>query len=447
MSIFGTDGLRAKVNEYPMTIEIAMKIASIIGHKTAKNNNNTLKNVVVGKDTRKSCYMIESAIVAGLTSAGANVILTGPVPTPAVSMLTSSLRASYGIMISASHNSFEDNGIKIFNCNGVKITDEEQAEIEKLLQLPSEKFYTESKYVGKARRLDDVIGRYVEFVKFSVPKSLNFTKLKVVLDVANGAAYKIAPEILEELGVTLHTINNNPNGENINHECGSTFPEVLSKTVKELKFDLGISLDGDADRLIMCDEKGEIVDGDYIIGAMVKFLLEEKKLKEDSVILTVMSNTGLEKFLNSLRLKTYRTGVGDRNIITKMNEIKCNVGGEPSGHIILNDYSKTGDGILASLQVMSYLVKNNLKASDIFKLFNKVPQKLTNLKFDKSKKMNLKDEEVESFIKKIEEELGEGRILVRKSGTENVLRIMVEGEDVKKNDKITKKLVDYFQSR
>ena len=448
MSIFGTDGVRARVNEYPMTIEIAMKIAIILGNKVVENKNGSLPRVIVGKDTRKSCYMFESAIVAGLTSAGAEAILTGPIPTPGISMLTTSLRACYGIMISASHNSFEDNGIKIFNHKGVKISDAEQLEIEKLIQMPNEKFYAECKKVGKAKRLDDIVGRYVEFTKSSVSKNISFAGFKVVLDLANGASYKIAPEIFEELGATVHVLNNVPNGENINHECGSTHPQVISNAVKKLGYDIGIAVDGDADRITICDELGNIIDGDYIIGAITKFMFEEKRLQGNGVVLTVMSNLGLERFIHSLGLNVIRTPVGDRNISYKMHEIGVNIGGEQSGHIILSDYSKTGDGILSAIQVVSYLIKNGLKTSDILKLFKKLPQTLENIKMDKNKKINLNDEKSLNFIKDIEGKMGnDGRVLVRKSGTENLLRIMVESESEDKNKTYLKQLIEYFKNQ
>ena len=444
MSIFGTDGIRGRVNEYPMTPEIALKIAAIIGNKVVKLGAGGLKKVVIGKDTRRSCYMLESAMTAGLISAGADVILTGPIPTPAVSMLVGSLRADYGIMISASHNLFEDNGIKIFNSNGIKISDEEQHEIEKLLQLPYEKFYVESSLVGKVKRLDDVIGRYVEFVKSSIPKELSFAGLKVVLDVANGSAYKIAPEILTELGATVNILNDTPNGENINHKCGSTYPKIISNKVQELGFDIGIAVDGDADRIIICDETGEVIDGDYIIGCIAKLMLEEKSL-EGPVILTVMSNIGLEKFLNKLGIKTIRTPVGDRNVISKMKEVGANLGGEQSGHIVMSDYSKTGDGILSAIQILAYLVKNNLKASSIRELFKKTPQTLVNVQLSSNKKVNLQSKEVIKFIEKCEKLLGKnGRLLVRKSGTENLIRLMVEGENEELNSKCLNTLVQYF---
>ena len=445
MSIFGTDGVRGKVNEYPMTPEIAMKIAAIVGSKAASKENGNLKKVVVGKDTRRSCYMLEAAITAGLISAGVDVILTGPIPTPAVSMLTKSLRADFGIMISASHNLFEDNGIKIFDDNGVKISDEMQYEIEKLLAMPYEKFYTEANKLGKVKRLDDVIGRYVEFVKSSISRDISFKNVKIALDVANGAAYKIAPEIFTELGAEVFVFNDEPNGENINHNCGSTHPGIISDMVQKLGCDIGIAVDGDADRLIICDENGKIIDGDYIIAAIALSLLGQKALKGDAVIVTIMSNLGLEKFLLSLGINVIRTPVGDRNVIAKMQETGANLGGEQSGHIILNDYSKTGDGILSAIQILSYLVKNKLKVSSITKLFAKIPQTLVNVRPEPSKKINLTSGNAAEMIEKAKEILeGTGRIVVRKSGTENLIRIMVEGEDESLNSKAINLLVNYF---
>ncbi len=446
MSIFGTDGVRGRVNEYPMAPEIAMKIASIIGNKSLNLKEKTLGRVVIGKDTRKSCYMFESAMTAGLIASGIDVILTGPVPTPAVSMLTTSLRADYGIMISASHNLFEDNGIKIFDRNGIKISDEEQHEIERLLQLPFEKFYIDARNVGKARRLDDVIGRYVEYIKSSVSKEIGFQNLKIVLDVANGSCYKIAPEIFIELGAEVCVLNSNPNGENINQDCGSTHPNIISEKVRELGYDIGISLDGDGDRLIICDEKGKIIDGDLIICTIAKFMLEENRLKRNKVVLTVMSNLGAERFLEGLGLEVFRTPVGDRNVIAKMQEVGSILGGEQSGHIVLSTYSKTGDGILSALQIIAFLVKNELKTSSILNLFQKVPQKLVNVHFDRNHKINLNDEKYLELLTKLENKMGkDGRILVRKSGTENLIRIMVEGENELKNKDILEELEKHFK--
>lgn len=447
MSIFGTDGVRGKVNEYPMTPEIAMKIAAIIGHKAYLQQNGGLKKVIVGKDTRKSCYMLESVITAGLLSAGVDVVLTGPVPTPAISMLTKSLRADFGIMISASHNLFEDNGIKIFDHNGIKISDEFQYQIEKLLQMPCEKFYAESSKLGKVKRLDDVIGRYVEFVKSSISREISFKNVKIALDTANGSAYKIAPEILTELGAEVIVVNNEPNGENINHNCGSTHPNIIADLTQKLKCDIGIAVDGDADRLIICDENGNIIDGDYILAAITLSLLGQKALKGDTVVVTIMSNLGLEKFLLSLGISVVRTNVGDRNIIAKMQEIGANLGGEQSGHIILNDYSKTGDGILSAIQILNYLVKNKLKASSITKLFTKVPQVCVNIKLHTNKKINLESGEHFEVISKAKDILKDtGRVIVRRSGTENLIRIMVEGENEELNSKAINLLVAYFNS-
>lgn len=446
MSIFGTDGIRGLVNEYPMTPEIAMKIALILGNMSVLNHHKTSFNrVIVGKDTRQSGYMVEAAMTAGLIAAGADVILTGPVPTPAISMLTKSLRASFGVMISASHNPYEDNGIKIFDNEGMKLSDDTQYEIEKRLQYPYEKFYTESKYVGKGRRLDDVIGRYIEHVKSSIPKDITFQGMKVVLDVANGSAYRIAPAILAELGAEVAIMNNEPNGENINEGCGATFPSKISEKVKQLSFDIGIALDGDGDRLIMCDEKGEIIDGDYIIAAIAKHMKEESRLKQNTVVLTVMSNYGLEDYLQNLNIKVFKTAVGDRNVVQKMQELGACLGGEPSGHIILRDYSKTGDGILSAIQIISFLVKHKLNASVISQLFVKVPQIIRNIPIEKSKKFNLNIPEIQGFLSECETMLnGSGRVLVRKSGTEPLLRLMVEGRNESLNDSCMMRLQDFF---
>lgn len=447
MSIFGTDGIRGLVNEYPMTPEIAMKIALILGNKSIMSDDQRcLNRIVIGKDTRKSCYMLESAMTAGFIAAGIDVILTGPIPTPAVSMLTKSLRASYGIMISASHNLFEDNGIKIFDSNGIKINDETEHDIERMLQFPCEKFYAESKKVGKIKRLDDVIGRYIEFIKSSIPKDITFHDLRIVLDVANGAGYKVAPEILTELGAEVHILNNEPNGENINYNCGSMHPSIISSKVKELGFDIGIALDGDADRLIICDENGNLIDGDYIIATIAKHMKEEMRFSNDTVVLTVMSNSGLEKFLHEMGIKTLRTKVGDKNVIHKMLEHNANLGGEQSGHIIVTDYSKTGDGILAAIQVIGYLVKHKLKASSISNLFTKIPQIFSNIKLNHAKRINLSSDEIRESVTKYENILAEsGRLLIRKSGTENLIRIMIEGDNVVLNMMCMRELEAYFR--
>jgi phosphoglucosamine mutase len=446
MSIFGTDGIRSKANIYPMTPDVVMKIASVLGKKAQENQYNTLPRIIIGKDTRRSCYMFESALVAGITAAGVEAILTGPIPTPGISMLTHSLRACYGVMISASHNSFEDNGIKIFNYQGIKLSNQEQEEIEKLITLPNHHFYIESKKIGKAKRLNDIVGRYVEFVKSSIDKNISFNGLKVVLDVANGSAYKIAPQIFEELGAEVCVLNDAPDGKNINHLCGSTDTKMISSTVKKLNYDIGIAFDGDADRVIICDERGEVIDGDYILGAIIKFMFEEKKLNNNKVVLTVMSNYGLEKFLNSIGLEVERVEVGDRNVSYKMREIDANIGGEQSGHVVLSNYSKTGDGILSAIQIVSYLIKNKLKASSILNLFTKLPQSLVNVSCQNIKDFDLNNLNFSKFMQDIQNNIKDGgRIVVRKSGTENVIRVMIEGVDEKQNQIYLKEVVQHLK--
>lgn len=423
-SIFGTDGIRGKTNEYPMTADVAMKLAAILGNKIIKKSDpHSLKRVIIGKDTRKSCYLFEAAMESGFAASGIDVILTGPIPTPAVSILTKSLRADMGIMISASHNQFEDNGIKIFDRHGLKLSDTKQNELDGLVRHSNiSDFFCKSGETGRVSRLDDAVGRYIESIKSSFPSDLSLTGLKIALDVANGAAYRIAPEIFRELGAEVFVFNNYPNGENINKDCGSTYPDFISRKTVEHGCDIGLSLDGDADRIIICDELGNIIDGDYIIAAIVTHYQNLNKLKGNKVITTIMSNMGFEGYIKSRNLELIRTNVGDRNVLYKMMEVGANVGGEQSGHIILSDHSCTGDGILSALQLLAFRAYNKLKTSDIGKLFVRYPQIMRNIKHpDQTKLANLE-------IQKFESELGrDGRILIRKSGTENVLRIMIEG--------------------
>lgn len=418
MKVFGTDGIRGKAGTGYITPEFMINIPSAI----AKLKNFTTKRVIIGKDTRISCYSIESALVAGFTANGFEVILTGPIPTPAVSMLVKSLRADYGIMISASHNEYYDNGIKIFGNNGVKISYEIEKKIEDFLQSKHEYDYVTHDGFGMVKRLDDVIGRYVEHVKSSVPSNQNFSGIKILLDCANGSAYKIAPEIFWEMGCSVKAYNSKPNGVNINQGCGAIHPEFLSSKIKEEGCDIGIILDGDADRLIAVDENGSVIDGDYIMAAITYNMMSLNLLDKKGIILTVMSNLGLENYLKSIGIEdVIRVDVGDKNVIQKLIETDYNIGGEQSGHIILPQYSSTGDGILSAIQLIMAIKTQKWKASDISKLYTKVPQILVNIVNEK-----ISDEKMLEINKKYSDQ--ETRVLVRRSGTEySKVRIMAEG--------------------
>ena len=426
-NIFGTDGVRGRANEGYITPENAMKLAIAVVNYYFSVNHKTVNNkftVVIGKDTRLSGYMLEPALTAGFIAAGADVILLGPIPTPAVAFMTRSLRADLGVVISASHNPYYDNGIKFFNSDGFKISQNDEVEISRMFHNDPKLISTE--YMGKAKRLDDAVGRYVEFVKSSFSKNLSLSGLKIVLDTANGAAYKIAPQVFWELGAEIIKIGDNPDGLNINQNCGATHTELLQKTVIENQADIGIALDGDADRLIVVDECGEVVDGDYLIAAIATDWKSSGKLHTNDVVATTMSNLGMEKYLNSIGLNLVRSDVGDKYVLQKMLEIGSSVGGEKSGHIIPIDYSSTGDGCISALQVLAYLQKTKSKTSDIRKLYRPYPQILKNIK----KLLDLTDPIISTCISKIENEIlgNSGRIIVRKSGTEPITRVMIESE-------------------
>ena len=427
MNIFGTDGVRGKANEGFITPENAMKLAvSVVNHYSAKGHKtvNNKFTVIIGKDTRLSGYMLEPALTSGFIAAGADVVLTGPIPTPAVAFMTRSLRADLGVVISASHNPYYDNGIKFFTSDGFKISQNDEIAISQKFNEKSK--LTSTEFMGKAKRLDDATGRYVEFVKSSFPKDLGLSGLKIALDTANGAAYKIAPQVFWELGAEIVQIGDKPDGLNINHDCGATHTELLQKTVIENKADIGIALDGDADRLIVVDEKGEIVDGDFLIAAIATFWKSLGKLKGENVVATKMSNLAMERYLNSIGLKLERSDVGDKYVIQKMLEIGANIGGEKSGHIIPIDYSSTGDGCISALQILAFLQREQKKTSEIRKLYKPYPQLMINV----PKIIDLNDVEISHCINRIENEiLGKrGRIIVRKSGTEPITRIMIESE-------------------
>jgi phosphoglucosamine mutase len=424
--LFGTDGIRGKANAEPVTAMTALKLAMAAGAEFTRGSHR--HRVVIGKDTRLSGYMLEPALTAGFVAMGMDVILLGPMPTPAIAMLTRSLRADLGVMISASHNPYEDNGIKLFGPDGYKLSDEVEARIEARMAAYENLQMAAPAELGRALRLEDARGRYTEAVKRSFPKSLNLDGLKIVVDCAHGAAYRVAPLVLWELGAEVVAIGDAPDGFNINRDCGATAPAALQQRVIAEKADLGLGLDGDADRLILVDEMGQIVDGDQIMALIARSWAEQERLKGGAVVATVMSNLGLERFLGGLKLKLLRTPVGDRYVVERMRAEGCNVGGEQSGHIILSDYGTTGDGLIAALQLLAVIVRAGKPVSETTRLFKPLPQLLKNLKFNGGQP--LERDEVKAAIKGGEAALGDrGRVLIRKSGTEPVIRIMAEGED------------------
>jgi len=447
---FGTDGIRGTANYFPMTADIALKVGMALGARFGANftKNSYRHRVVIAKDTRLSGYMIEPALTAGFVAMGLDVFLVGPLPTPAVAMLTRSLRANIGIMISASHNPFIDNGIKIFNHQGKKLDDNIELEIERMIDENLEKYLVKPHELGRVKRLEDPRGRYIEFVKNTFSKDISLANLKIVIDCANGASYQIAPTILRELGAEVFEIGVEPNGMNINHNCGSTNPKTLQEKVLEVKADIGIALDGDADRLIIVDELGKVIDGDILIALIAEKLHNEGKLKKDLVVITKMSNGALEEYLNYIGVSTIRTDIGDRYVLEEMAKQKSNFGGEQSGHIVLGDYSTTGDGLVAGLQILSLLAENpQKKISEFAKIFQLNPQILVNVKFTANNFKNpLSDPEILEFINKCEHELGSGRILVRKSGTENLIRIMVEGKNLQQITETAEKIKNTIQT-
>ena len=423
---FGTDGVRGLANAFPMTPDIALKLGAAAGRHFRKDQKQ--HRVVIGKDTRRSSYMFENALTAGFTSTGMDVYLLGPVPTPAVGVLTRSMRADVGVMISASHNSYLDNGIKFFGPEGFKLSDKVELEIEKLLDDEIE--YAASQNIGMAKRIDDALGRYMEFAKSAFPRKKLLNGLKVVVDCANGAAYKAAPIVLWELGAEVISIGVNPDGYNINKDCGSTHPQNAATAVLEHNADVGICLDGDADRLILIDNKGNIADGDQLMGLIASQWSSKGKLANNTLVATVMSNMGLERYLNTLDIKLLRTNVGDRYVVEAMRKFGYNLGGEQSGHIVMTDYATTGDGLMAALQFLNALVESKCTSSELIKVFEPMPQLLRNVKLNNSESLdNLK---VKESIKAGEDAFGDiGRILIRKSGTEPLLRVMGECEDPK----------------
>ncbi len=424
--LFGTDGVRGTANTWPMTAELALRLGAAAG-RYFRNDGSNGHRVVIGKDTRLSGYMFENALTAGLTSTGMNVLLLGPVPTPAVGLLTTSMRADVGIMISASHNPHNDNGIKFFGPDGFKLSDEAEAEIEALVEAGVEP--TQAGNIGRAKRIDDGRFRYMERLKSTFPKGRSLEGLKVVIDCANGAAYKVAPEVLWELGATVVPVGTNPNGTNINDGCGSTAPQAAAEMVVTHGADIGICLDGDADRVILIDENGEIADGDQLMALMAARWADQGKLQGGTLVATVMSNLGLERFLGGRGLRLERTAVGDRYVVEAMRAGGWNLGGEQSGHIVMTDYATTGDGLLAALQVIAAMAETGLPASRLLRQFERVPQLLRNVRYAAGQQP-LSSPTVQAVIEGAKARVhGQGRILIRKSGTEPLIRVMGECED------------------
>ena len=424
--LFGTDGIRGTANTAPMTAEMALKLGQAAGLLFTRGNHR--HRVIIGKDTRLSGYMLEPALTAGFISAGMNVTLAGPLPTPAIAMLTRSLRLDLGVVISASHNPFEDNGIKLFGPDGAKLSDDTEAEIEALMAQDLSARLAPPEQLGRAARLVDAAGRYVEAAKFSLPRGLRLDGLRIVLDCAHGAAYKVAPAALFELGATVIPLGVEPDGFNINRDAGSTAPKRLCEAILEHGADIGIALDGDADRVILADERGEIIDGDQILGLIARDMQTDGRLTGGGIVATVMSNLGLERFCSHLGLALHRTKVGDRYVAETMRARGINLGGEQSGHVILSDFATTGDGLIAALQVLAVLVRSGQRASEACRVFTSLPQLLRNVRYAGVSPLGLPH--IQEAITDATAQLGKsGRVLIRPSGTEPLIRVMAEGED------------------
>ena len=437
---FGTDGIRGQTNTEPMTAQTALRVGQAAGAHFLRGDHR--HRVVIGKDTRLSGYMMESALVAGFTSVGMDVVLLGPMPTPAVAMLTTSMRADLGVMISASHNPFADNGIKLFGPDGYKLSDDDEREIEARLEQQPKLVSPDS--IGRARRIDDARGRYIHHVKSTFPDRLRLDGLKIAIDCANGAAYHVAPEALWELGAEVIPLGVDPDGLNINRRCGSTHPQALQETVVASGADIGLALDGDADRLIVVDEQGRLIDGDQLM-ALIALDYQRRGILKGAVVATVMSNLGFERRLQEAGIELVRTQVGDRYVLEAMRERGCNVGGEQSGHIILTDHSTTGDGLVAALQVLAAVVDSGKRASEVLDQFEPVPQLLKNVRFNGGSPMD--NETVKQRIADGERELsGRGRLLIRKSGTEPLIRVMAEGDDPALVERIVDGICEAVQS-
>jgi phosphoglucosamine mutase len=442
---FGTDGIRGKANSYPMTARMAMRVAmatalALKGQQSSGHQN----KAVIGKDTRLSCYMLEQAMAAGFEAMGMDVIFLGPIPTPAVAMLTRSLRADVGVMISASHNPYQDNGIKLFSADGFKLPDSVEEKIESYLEDDMSQWFSEPDSLGRASRLDDASGRYVEFVKSTFPRKLSLEGLKVVVDCAHGAAYKVAPQVLWELEAQVIAEGIQPNGKNINLECGATHTKLLQNKVLEHQADIGIALDGDADRLIVVDEKGRVIDGDQIMALLATEWAVKDRLHQGTLVSTVMSNLGLERYLLGHDLKLERTAVGDRYVVEKMRDGGFNLGGEQSGHIVFSDFGTTGDGLVAALQILSIVKSKDTAASNVLNMFKPLPQILRNVKFNQGKP--LENTNVIKAIQTAEQSLvNKGRLLVRLSGTEPLVRVMAEGDNESEVESIVGELCSVIE--
>lgn len=435
---FGTDGIRGRANGESMTADIAQKVGMAAGYEFSRGAHR--HRVLIAKDTRLSGYMIETALTSGFLSVGMDVLLVGPLPTPAVGMLARSMRADLGVMISASHNVYLDNGIKLFGPDGYKLSDEIEARIEERMQNGLADCLAAPEKIGRAKRIDDAQGRYIEFVKRSFPKELSLEGLKIVIDCAHGAGYVVGPIILWELGAEVVAIGVEPNGTNINRDCGSMHPQKLCERVVAEGAHLGIALDGDADRLMVCDEKGRMLDGDQLMAMIATRMHKAGQLQGDGVVATQMSNLALEHYLSSIGLALHRTQVGDRYVVERMRENGCNIGGEQSGHIILGDHSTTGDGLVAALQVLAMLIEDGRPMSEAGRLFEPVPQLLENVRVADMNVLN--DSAVQQVIAEAETELGDkGRVLIRKSGTEPLIRVMVEGIQTSQIEEIARRIV------
>jgi phosphoglucosamine mutase len=435
---FGTDGIRGRANGV-ITAELALKVGQAVG--LTFQNGEHRHRVLIGKDTRLSGYMIENALTAGFTSVGMDVLLTGPIPTPGVAMLTRSMRADLGVMISASHNPFDDNGIKLFGPDGYKLSDETEKAIEELLDADLGKRLAGAQKIGRARRIDGVQDRYIEFAKRTLPRTMELDGMRVVVDCANGAAYRVAPAALWELGAEVFALGVEPDGFNINKDCGSTAPEALVRKVREMRADIGIALDGDADRVAIVDEKGHIVDGDQLLAVVAESWMEDRRLAKPTVVATVMSNLGFERHLKGIGLTLARTPVGDRYVLEQMREGGFNLGGEPSGHIIMSDYATTGDGFVAALQVLAVVKKHGKPVSEVCHRFDPLPQVMKNVRYRDGKP--LEDAKVKSAIEAAVQRIeGQGRLVIRASGTEPLIRVMGEGENKMLVEEIVDGIVD-----
>lgn len=436
---FGTDGIRGKANAFPMTAEIAMKVGMAVG--ILFGGKGRRGRVVIGKDTRLSGYMLENAMVAGFTAAGMEVFLLGPIPTPAVAMLCRSLRADVGVMISASHNPFYDNGIKLFGPDGFKLSDDIELQIEKLIETDMTEELASQSEVGRAKRVEGDIYRYIEFAKRTLPRDVRLDNMRIVVDCANGAAYKAAPLALWELGAEVITINDKPNGTNINEDCGSTHPVSLMRKVHEVRADAGIALDGDGDRVLMVDETGTVIDGDQLMAVIAEQWHESGLLRGGGIVATVMSNLGLERFLATKALTMARTKVGDRYVVEHMRQHGFNVGGEQSGHIVMSDYGTTGDGLVSALQILGCAKETRLPMSQLCHRFDPVPQILKNVRISGGKP--LEDKHVKDVIKTAEKRLEKiGRLVIRPSGTEPLIRVMAEGDDQRLIETLVDEIID-----